>query len=180
MERKHISSCQHAHIRILIEPLESKYADLKPFACVNTHNVTLCVCVDVFSPFHVGCYRGCYGIYSAVARTLPLNISSQSFHWLAAMMQDSLTPNLSRAPIETCQSALPLSSSHPFVSLLPFFYLFPCIFFFGTPRRLKVERLEGLHLSISISFISSWQRQTTSSTSNTWCVEGLGRGDWSV
>lgn len=173
MERKHISSCQLAHIGLLIKSRESKYADLNPFACVNTHNVTLRVCVDVFFPFHVGCYRGCYGIYSAVARTLPLNISSQPFHWLAAMMQDSLTPNLSRAPIETCQSALPLSSSHPFVSLSPFFFfLFPRIFF----ASLKVEHLEGLHLSISISFISSWQRHTTSSTPNTWCVEGLGMG----
>lgn len=148
--------------------------------CEHTQRYTLCVCRCFFPPFHVGCYRGCYGIYSAVARTLPLNISSQPFHWLAAMMQDSLTPNLSRAPIETCQSALPLSSSHPFVSLSPFCFFFFCLFpriFFAS---LKVEHLEGLHLSISISFISSRQRHTTSSTSNTWCVEGLGRGDWSV
>lgn len=144
--------------------------------CEYTQRYTLCVC-RCFFPLHVGCYRGCYGIYSAVARTLPLNISCQPFHWLATMMQDSLTSNLSRAPIETCQSALPLSSSHPFVSLSPFLFIcFRFVFF----AFLKVEHLEGLHLSISISFISSWQRHTTSSPSNTWCVEGLGRGDWSV
>lgn len=54
---------------------------------------------------------GCYGIYSAVARTLPLNVLTEPRHWPATMMQDSLTPDLSRAPIETCPSALPALSA---------------------------------------------------------------------
>lgn len=47
----------------------------------------------------------------AVARTLPLNILPELFDWPAAMMQDSLIPNL---PIETCPSAFP-----PLLSPLP-------------------------------------------------------------
>lgn len=92
--------------------------------CVSTERCSVCVEMRVFSFFsssHVGCYRGCYGIYSAVARTLPLNISSLPSHWSAAMMQDSLTPNLSRAPIETCQPALLLLFPVFCLSIKPLF-----------------------------------------------------------
>lgn len=115
--------------------------------------------MHVFSPLHVGCYRARYGIYSAVARTLPLNISFEPFHWLAVMMQDSLTPNLSRAPIETSLHFLSLSL--PPLSLL--LILCTSTYFFDT---LKVEHLVRLHLSISICFISPLQRHATSSISD--------------
>lgn len=71
----------------------------------------VCMCVYGFFSFSRRWNGGCYGIYSAVARTLPLNILTEPFHWPAAMMQDSLTPNLSWAPIETCPSAFPPLSS---------------------------------------------------------------------
>lgn len=55
--------------------------------------------------FHPRWNSGCHGIYSTVARTLSSNIYTEPSDWAAAMMQDSLTPNLSWAPIETCTSS---------------------------------------------------------------------------
>lgn len=98
---------------------KSEYVDYNPFTCMQKQlSVRVCACVCV-QGFVFGLRRngGCYGIYSAVARTLPLNILTEPFHWPATMMQDSLTPVLSWAPIETCPSAFPPFSlpSHSFL-----------------------------------------------------------------
>lgn len=106
---------KHAHIQRVMCSFcstlyghEPKYADYNPFTCMNKQHgalkqltcvymsvlINVCACVGVFFP-GVRWNGGCYGIYSAVARTLPLNILTEPFHWPAAMMQDSLTPNLS-------------------------------------------------------------------------------------
>lgn len=145
-------NAERAHLLMLAPTHWDRNLQTGTHLLVGLNRTPRCMCVDawLFFPSHVGCYRGCYGIYSAVARTLPLNISSLPSHWPASMMQDSLAPNLSRAPIETCQSAFPL--------LFPAFCLSIIVSSpfssFATSCHLKVENLDSIHTSFIFTHLT--------------------------